>query len=173
MSTYNRPFAPTYYDVHWYGPYPYDDLTEIHNSPNLVLYLISGTHGVYGRNVPLYIGMTEQKLEERIDQHMNWLRDESDPPVIYSAAIGEMKCWADVKYKDAYPRPERSVIEDIESLLIFSHQLAYNVKSKVGLNRHRRDFVVFNTGKRSGLHPEVSTMNWYGDVQLAAEEKPY
>jgi hypothetical protein len=159
-----KPFAPVYFDVHWYGPFPYDGLLEL-ESPNLVLYMIAGTHGVYGKNVPLYIGMTEQGISDRVSQHEAWLRDELDPPVIYAAAVSEMKCWADISEKDEYPPPPRNVIEEIEGLLIYAHQLAYNVKSKQGGNKHTRDILVFNTGKRSGLIPEVSTMNWYGDTR--------
>lgn len=158
------PFRPHFYDVHWYGPFPCDQLDELHDDPNLVLYMVSGTHGVYGHNIPLYLGMTEQGIRDRMLQHYAWLQDESDPPMVYAAAISEMTCWADVAQKEHYPPPPREVIEEIESLLIYAHQLAYNVKSKKGGNRHRRDVLVFNTGKRSGLYPEVSSMNWYGDM---------
>jgi len=158
------PFQPHFFDIHWYGPFPYDQLDELHDDPNLVLYMVSGTHGVYGRNVPLYLGMTEQGIRDRMAQHKAWLQDESDPPMVYAAAISEMSCWADIAQKEDYPPPPRDVIEEIESLLIYAHQLAYNLKSKKGGNRHRRDLLVFNTGKRSGLYPEVSTMNWYGDI---------
>ena len=144
------------------------ELEELRD-PNFVLYLISGTHSMYGRSVPLYIGMTKQLLRDRISQHSSWLRDEADPPQIYAAAISEMTCWEQVKDKLEYPPPEdRTIIEDIESLLIYAHQLAYNQRSKQGGNRHNRDIVVFNTGKRSGLLPEVSTMNWYGDTPASA-----
>ena len=156
-------FSPTYYDVHWYGPFPYDELSILREEKNLVLYMVAGTHGIYGKNVPLYIGMTEGGIESRIAQHLHWLSVEPDPPKIYAAAISEITCWKQIENKESYTPPDRSIIEDIESLLIYSHQLVYNIKSKIGLNRYERDFIVFNTGKRSSLYPEVSTMNWYGD----------
>lgn len=163
-------FSPTYYDAHWYGPFALDELSILRDDKNLVIYMVSGTHGIYGRSVPLYIGMTEQGIETRITQHLEWLNTESDPPKVYAAAISEMKCWQEISNKDSYDPPDKRTIEDIESLLIYSHQLAYNVKSKIGLNRHDRDFIVFNTGKRSALYPEVSTMNWYGDRRAPEED---
>ena len=89
-------FQPHFFDVHWYGPFPYDQLDELHDDPNLVLYVVSGTYGVYGHNMPLYLGMTEQGIRERMLQHKEWLQDESDPPMVYAAAISEMTCWEDV-----------------------------------------------------------------------------
>ncbi len=60
------PFRPHFYDVHWYGPFPCDQLDELHDDPNLVLYMVSGTHGVYGHNMPLYLGMTEQGADSTL-----------------------------------------------------------------------------------------------------------
>ena len=48
--------AEQIFDVFWEGPYEADKLGDIHQ--NYVLYVICGTHGLYGRNVPLYIGKT-------------------------------------------------------------------------------------------------------------------
>ena len=79
-------FNPTYYDVHWYGPYPID---EPELDSNLVLYMICATHAVYGSNSPLYIGMTEGGISQRMLNH-KWLKDQIDEPTIYTAAISEM-----------------------------------------------------------------------------------
>ncbi len=102
------PFRPHFYDVHWYGPFPCDQLDELHDDPNLVLYMVSGTHGVYGHNMPLYLGMTEQGIRDRMLQHYAWLQDESDPPMVYAAAISDMTCWADFAQKEHYPRKKGS-----------------------------------------------------------------
>ena len=156
----------TCYDVHWYGPYPLEALPELASDPNLVLYMITGTHGLYGSHVPLYLGMTEQSVPERLAQHQHWLTLEQDPPQVYMAAIGVMNSWAELSLpeRQAYPPPERSVILAVEGLEILAHQLVYNQQAKQGRTHPGRHFTVFNTGKRGKLYPEVSTLRWYGDL---------
>ena len=59
--------ADQIFDVWWDGPYDADALDGVHD--NCVLYMICGTHGLYGRNVPLYLGMTLRNLSKRISEH--------------------------------------------------------------------------------------------------------
>lgn len=154
-----------HYDVCWYGPYEYDPdndvlLPEIH--VNNVLYMICGTHGLYGRNVPLYIGKTEQSIFTRISQH-SWLSEEPDPVKIYTACIGEFASWKNNLEVEEYPPLATRIIEQVESLLIYVHQPVYNSKSKLGNNRFDSHMSLFNTGRRGTLYPEVSTLRWIGD----------
>ena len=53
-------FKPQYFNVHWYGPYSIEDEEKLEklDDQNLALYMICGTHGIYGKSVPLYIGKT-------------------------------------------------------------------------------------------------------------------
>jgi|JI6StandDraft_1071083.scaffolds.fasta_scaffold155788_1 hypothetical protein len=154
-----------HYDVYWSGPYEYDPdndvlLPEIH--ANHVLYMICGTHGLYGRNVPLYIGKTEQSIHTRISQH-SWLSEEPDPVKIYTACMGEFVSWMTNFEVQEYPPLSTRIIEQVESLLIFAHQPVYNSRSKLGKNRYDSHVSIFNTGRRGTLYPEVSTLRWIGD----------
>lgn len=160
--------STTHYDVHWYGPYPLSALEEPDWDQNLVLYMITGTHGLYGNQVPLYIGMTEQGVRDRLKQHRHWLDIEQDPPQVYLAAIGEMTSWAELSQpsRATYPAPHRRIILEVEALLIRAHQLVYNQQAKQGGSHPGRHFTVFNTGKRGKLYPEVSTLRWHGDCPL-------
>ncbi|PXX81202.1 hypothetical protein [Rivihabitans pingtungensis] len=154
-------FTPKYFNVHWYGPYVTEEAGNL-TDPNLVLYMICGTHGMYGKNVPLYIGKTIRSITQRLKEH-DWINREPDPVQIYAAAISKpFLAWDELKNEYAYPAPENQIIEEIESLIIFAHQPVYNTRSKGGRQSLDHDFVVFNTGRRSTLLPEVSSMYWYG-----------
>lgn len=155
------------YDVHWYGPYKYDPENEIY-LPNIhsnnVLYMICGTHGLYGKSVPLYIGKTEQGVEARLSQH-KWINSEPDPVQVYTACIGEFVSWEHSSSVEEYnpDELEEQIITQIESLLIYVHQPVYNRQSKQGGIKFNNHISVFNTGRRSTLLPEVSTLRWIGD----------
>jgi hypothetical protein len=96
----------TRYDVCWYGPFvncENDDLKD----ENLVLYMLCGTHGLYGKNVPLYIGRTHRTVKTRIREH-TWIESEPDPVLIYAAAISpEFSSWAEIENVDSYPPAAR------------------------------------------------------------------
>lgn len=101
--------AVKHYDVCWYGPYNYDpdnelQLPDIHH--NNVIYMICGTHGLYGKNVPLYIGKTEQSIRTRILQH-SWIVEEPDPVKIYTACIGEFSSWKKTRKSKSTPHSQR------------------------------------------------------------------
>lgn len=150
--------STAYYDVHWEGPFPIDGLPDDDDSH--VLYLICGTHGLYGKNVPLYLGITEQSTSARMAQHARWVRDEPDPVNVYLASIGAFESWEANEQMQEYKAPSRKVIESIESLLIYSHQPVYNRRSTGGGFTLDCPYVVFNTGHRGSLYPEVSSLRW-------------
>ena len=116
------------YEVYWYGPYDPDSLEDVHS--NNVLYMICGTHGLYGRNVPLYIGKTERSIQARLNEHRTWIEDEPDPVKVYTAVIGKFMSWLHNSSIVEYLPLDRSVIEAVESLLIYSHQPVYNQPQK-------------------------------------------
>lgn len=147
-----------YFDVYWEGPFDFDDLPE--QDENHVLYLICGTHSLYGKNVPLYLGMTKIGSSQRLSQHAHWVVDEPDPVSVYFAAIGIFKSWDARSDIDSYPPLERKIIESIESLLIYSHQPVYNRRSTQGGFKLECPYIIFNTGRRSTLYPEVSSLRW-------------
>ena len=150
----------SHFEVAWYGPFDdaaHEDLAD----RNLVLYMITGTHGLYGKNVPLYIGKTLQGVPTRIGQH-EWIEWEPDPVKIYAAAISpSFSNWSEVENITSYePQPDSTICE-IESLLIYAHQPVYNARSKGGQQASSRQIHLFNTGRRSSLYPEVSSLYWY------------
>jgi hypothetical protein len=149
-----------FYDVHWYGPHSLDNV-EVLDDRNLVLYMLCGTHGMYGKNVPLYIGKTLRTVSARMKEH-SWIDAEPDPVQVYAAAVSKkFACWQEIQNDIEYPPPENLIVERLESLLIYAHQPVYNIRSKGYAGVVEEDFVVFNTGRRSILLPEVSTMYWY------------
>lgn len=151
--------STAYYDVHWEGPFAFDNLPQ--SDPCHVLYLICGTHGLYGKDVPLYLGITEQGSATRMAQHARWVEDEPDPVKVYFASIGVFESWETNEQKESYPAPsDRRVTESIESLLIYSHQPVYNRRSTRGGFKLDCPYVVFNTGHRGSLYPEVSSLRW-------------
>jgi len=153
-------FKPRYFDVHWYGPHSAEDAEKL-DDPNLVLYMICGTHGIYGKSVPLYIGKTFRTVSQRLGEH-KWIEHESDPVQVYAAAISKpFKAWNEIENDEEYPAPENKIIEEVESLIIVSHQPVYNARSKGGSQNVEHDLVIFNTGRRSTLLPEISSMYWY------------
>jgi hypothetical protein len=149
--------TPTY-DVHWYGPFDPEVLPRDLNE-NHVLYMICGTHGLYGRNVPLYIGKTERDIPRRLKEH-TWIMHEPDPVKVYTACIGKFISWEKNETIDDYPPLPRELIEKVESLLIIAHQCAYNSRSKAQKSVGGQDITIFNTGRRATLFPEVSSMYW-------------
>jgi len=148
----------TTYDVHWYGPFDPDQLPDDLDE-NQVLYMICGTHGLYGRNVPLYIGKTQRDIYRRIKEH-SWINHEPDPVKLYTACIGEFISWEINEAIEDYPPPDGKIIDAIESLLIIAHQCAYNSRSKAQKSIWPLDIQIFNTGRRATLFPEVSSKYW-------------
>ena len=152
-------FSPTYYNVHWEGPFDLDTALAEEN-PVWVLYMICGTHSLYGRSVPLYIGQTTRTAGQRIGEHQ-WIETQPDPVQVYLAAISpSISAWSDIDPDKDYPVPEQPLLNEIESLLIYAHQPGFNSRSIGRPPRINRDIVIFNTGRRSSLLPELSTMYW-------------
>ena len=150
------------FDVFWEGPFDDDNLDD---DANCVIYMICGTHGLYGRNVPLYIGKTgtgsgkdQRTVKKRIAEHKaSWINSEPDPVKIYTASISEFKSWDfNSKKKEYSPPDDVSIIDAVEALLIYSHQPVYNQRSKLSPNDASATLRLFNTGRRSSLYPEVS-----------------
>ena len=150
------------YDVHWQGPYTYEEVLALESEPNLVLYSVYSTHPMYGCNVLVYIGMTTKGASRRLTQHSHWTLHEPNPVQIYAAAIGEFTSWKQWDNTEEYPPLPESTISEIEALLIISHQPAYNSRSKknAGMVKNIR---IFNTGKFGSLLPEVSSLYHLGE----------
>jgi hypothetical protein len=106
--------------------------------------------------------MTAIGSSKRLSQHASWVNEEPDPVSVYFAAIGTFESWEDRDKIESYPPLDRKIVESIESLLIYSHQPVYNKRSTQGGFKLECTYVVFNTGRRGTLYPEVSSLRWLG-----------
>lgn len=127
-------------------------------SGNIGLYQIYGTHLLYGRNVLLYIGMTNNSFAARFSQHSDWINDEYDDVQVYLGRIGGTN-------KDISVDELKEQIAEAEKLLIYYCSPAYNssnvydIKTKKDGSKNP-ELRVFNFGKKSMLPTEIST-EWY------------
>lgn len=157
------------YNVFWNGPFTVEDVRSCEHlandrtengEPYNVLYMVCGTHGLYGRNVPLYIGKTERGIKLRMDEHeKNWFWRQPDPVSVYVACIARFESWT-LLDQASYSASDlgEGVISGIEKLLIHAHQPVYNTSSKNSVSADVEALRIFNTGKRSCLLPEISTL---------------
>ena len=141
------------FDVYWEGPFKWGDhekeMKDCH-----VLYSIYGTHPVYGHEALLYIGKTEN-IENRMLVHAEWIEDEYDIVNIRVASMGELTSWDGWDAHPRYGKARADEVADVEALLIYAHQPAYNKIGKDGLQA-AKGYRIFNTGKIGSLLPEVS-----------------
>lgn len=154
------------YDVYWEGPYSIADI--IHNEINdeafvhagHCLYQIYGDHPCYGRGVLLYIGKTDaQGVITRIKQHSERFTSQCEEVKVFIASCHEFIGWKERSEILQYNLIDSTVIDIIETLLIYAHQPSYN-SSKLKSPRVGLHMRVFNTGRRKSLLPEISTDYW-------------
>ena len=142
------------YDFFWEGPFDWNKrhpyLKKYH-----VLYSIEGTHPVYGRDVLLYIGMTDGGIGNRLSDHEKWVEDEYDRVRVRVASVGKFINWGKWYQYPHYPKEDASIVSRVEALLIFAHQPAYNTMGKGSLGK-KEGIRVFNTGMCGLLLPELS-----------------
>jgi len=150
----------TIYDVFWEGPFNCND-PENPMKKHHVFYQIYGHHPVYGSNVLLYIGMTE-KGQQRIEQHERWMEDEYDTMTVRYGSVGEFTSWKDWEDEESGERAAPEVVKNIESLLIYANQPAYNSQNKADAKK-AKNIRIFNSGKSGQLLPEVSYTYYLGD----------
>ena len=146
------------YEVCWRGPYSEESLDSLTDEDNekFVLYKIYGSHPVYGDNVLLYIGMTEQGVKKRLIQHDYWMDEERfGHSRIYFASIGKFESWKISDETEIFDRLEREIIEKVESLLIYAHQPVHNTKYRNSAKKSK-NIRLFNTGSFGVLMPEIS-----------------
>jgi hypothetical protein len=141
--------------IKWYGPMTLKEVEQNKYRSDYGVYQIYGVHPVYGRNVLLYIGKSDEQLfSKRFKQHRNlWLNDSLEDGN-YTIYVGRLM-------GEFTPNNEEwsRNIDIAERLLIYSHSPAYNSDhiNSVGEDRVK-NFIIFNWGKRGSLLPEVSGM---------------
>jgi len=146
-------------DVRWEGPYAWEERSDAAKSHH-VLYAIFCTHHLYGQNALLYIGMTAD-MPDRLAGHGGWIRGEYDKATFKVASVGvfpSIKAWWKAWNPDKpYGPADAKLVKAIESLLIYTHQPAYNTQGKNEVDTSAGALRVFNTGRCGQLHPEIST----------------
>lgn len=140
-------------EIVWSGPH-HIKLEEFENFESKDgLYQIYGTHPIYGRNVLLYIGITLNKVNERIRNHFNsWIKYEFDDVLVYKGEVVSKEIVDDQKLKEKY-------IRIAEKLLIYYCVPSYNTNEKTDI-ANIENSIVLNFGRIGSLPTEVSTI-WY------------
>ena len=146
----------TIYGVCWEEP---DNLNEKtiakfeKERKEYVLYQLYGSHHMYGRDVLLYIGRTEN-IRLRLKQHERcWTRYEYDTVRFRVAYVKKFNTWEELDKEKYLINSE--VVKKIEALLIRAHQPAYNNMNKSSAS-NSKGVRIFNTGRCGQLFPEVS-----------------
>jgi hypothetical protein len=152
----------TIYVIFWEGPFPWDK-RKGKVKPQHVLYQIYGQHPVYGSNILLYIGMA-QDVEKRLAQHEAWICDECDNVSVRVGSLGQFKGWQEWEKPGSYPKAATKIVKQIEALLIYAHQPAYNTANKSSAKEISKNIRIFNSGHYGQLLPEVSYKYYFGEA---------
>ncbi|MEQ4673328.1 hypothetical protein ABN063_02050 [Providencia vermicola] len=172
----DTPIAPII-DIYWEGPFKnYKEVNE-HVTTNergkntdYFFYQIYGDHISYGKDVLLYIGMTDNEkggITSRLKNHNdNWTGGLCSEIKIYIGSYGRFTSWDNWHKAEYYQKIEDQdlpTIKMLESLLIHAHKPSVNCVSKRSLTELKKQpFRLFNTGRRKSLLPELST-TYYTD----------
>ena len=151
------------YDVYWEGPFEWEKGKRKYKN-NHVLYQIYGSHHLYGRDVLLYIGSTLRTPFKRLKEHEEWIEDEYDRMTIRFGSICEFTgpTWKEQVKQKPYPRAKKYVVENVETLLIYANQPAYNSRNKADAKK-ATGIRIYNTGRIGHLLPEVSYKYFLGE----------
>jgi len=140
--------------IQWDGPHDLDKIKKYRNKKDIGLYQIYGSHPVYGSNVLLYIGQTqEQNLPKRIGQK-NWAdnKDAKEVKVYLGRIYGETKPTGNSWMKQ---------IDWVEKFLIHIHAPAYNSSNIQSLPKDFPESIhIINWDQYRDLLPEVSSNCW-------------
>lgn len=156
------------YDVYWEGPFPWEERRK-RAKPHHVLYALYGSHHLYGRDVLLYIGMSNKSVRDRYPG-TTWVDDEYDAVTIRLASVGPFSGWREWELSGNYQRPSRDLVDEIEALLIYSHQPPYNSQKKQNLSK-AKGLRLFNSGRSGQLFPEVSYLYHNEDLPRLAKRE--
>ena len=175
-------------DIYWEGPFEDYNAVSKHimetdkgKNSNYYFYQIYGDHVSYGRDVLLYIGISEKGKDEllqkdgildRLKNHHNrWTAGLCSEIKIYIGSYGLFSSWENWK-KTKYYSDELNIIgvptiKNLESLLIYAHRPSINCMSKMGIElKEVKSFRIFNTGRRRSLLPEISTTYYLYNNEL-------
>ena len=106
------------------------------------VYQIYGIHISYGPDKLLYIGKSDDIMKRLGEHDYRWLRKEQDLNYRYAAI------------------DEKEYLDDIESLLIFTHSPFYNSSKVSDFKVSKENIVIYNVGERETLVPEIPSRYW-------------
>ncbi len=154
------------YDVYWEGPFTLAEVITGNSAinQNHCLYQIYGDHPCYGHDVLLYIGQTRQGIVQRFAQHHRRFSAECEEVKVFVGSCGVFTNWVKWRETPQYGVIDGTLLNAIESLLIYAHQPAYNSREKCHPIFSGHNFRVFNTYRRKALMPEISTLFYRDDV---------
>ena len=148
--------------IYWYGPYSIEEIIgeikveneDIKLFKNKGLYQIYGFHPLYGNDVLLYIGKTEEqsftkRLKNRYEIDYN---SDSKNTKIYLGTITNTD-------KIINENEEIEYINISESLLINALKPAYNSSNVKSANKKLSDkeYIVYNEGNYKAIYPILSS----------------
>lgn len=141
--------------IDWDGPFSLQQLKSLCDARTDVgVYQIYGAHPIYGADVLLYIGKTEeQTFGVRIEQE-NWGRNSDEANVkIYIGRLAGSETPDAMQWKRE--------IGLAEQLLIYAHSPARNSKNLQTIREDGlKNLHIMNWGNHRDLLPEVSGARW-------------
>jgi hypothetical protein len=154
------------YDVYWEGPFTLAEITTKNDVINKshCLYQVYGDHPCYGHDVLLYIGQTRKGIVQRFAQHNRCFSEECEEVKVFVGSCGVFTNWVKWGETPEYGVIDSTLLNAIESLLIYAHQPAYNSREKCQPIFSGYNFRIFNTYRRKALMPEISTLFYRDDV---------
>lgn len=178
MSESNTPIV----DIYWEGPFSGHKEVKIYvnddargKETDYFFYQIYGNHQVYGKDVLLYIGLSNNGstgVVDRLEKHAAWISKLPSEVTIYIGSFGKFTEWVEWHKKRFYTESDNPDVlkpNFIESLLIFAHQPCVNSASKASPSFGTKAFRIFNTGRKQSLFPEISTQ-YYKDIANVVKE---
>lgn len=155
--------------VEWSGPYSYNQIKEKSTQHGYSvkptdkgLYQIYGSNPLYGDDVLIYIGKTEQPFNKRLNGRS---------VIIDNQDIKNIKIYLGQIYYDDTSK-HLTFSDDIskaESLLIHYHKPANNSSSINSLKYYDEDYRVINTGSYRRLNKEISTTAFTKEMKIFKE----
>ncbi len=149
--------TPRFIYIDWDGPYSFDELDELDDrSSDYGIYQVYGNHPLYGEEVLLYLGTTDEGTfahKLRAEREYWEAEPEFHPLSLYVGRLAGLstpsgEVWA-------------QEIDLAARLLIYAHAPAFNGR-EVGANPDPdlADLHLINWGNYRDLAPEVSGARW-------------
>jgi hypothetical protein len=143
--------------IEWNGPYDFEDLEELQDeSCDYGVYQIYGMHPVYGEEVLLYLGQTDNRtFSAKLAQEKEYWDAEADfhPLSIYVGRLaGQMTPGGEVWGEE---------VDQAARLLIYAHVPVFNARD-LGAppDEDLKEVHLVNWGTYLDLAPEVSGVRW-------------